>query len=134
MHIEYSACKPLSILSAMSQSQPMSQFLLNLNLRRDSLGLEVKDVTAELNRRGFDLAYPTVAGWFNGNRGKRWDVDELNALLDILKTDLKAMAGEGAELIEAPIPALAARQMEALSPAQQQAILAMIAAMQPEQG
>lgn len=107
----------------------MSQFARNLNAQRESLGLEVKDVAAELNRRGFSAAYTTVAGWFNGNRGKRWDVDELEALLDILKTDLKTMAGKDAILIEQKVPALAAREMEQLPEAQQQAILAMIKSM-----
>lgn len=113
----------------MSQSQPVSQFIPNLNARRESLGLDVKDVAAELNRRGFPVAYPTVAGWFNGNRGKRWDVDELAALLDILKTDLQTMAGKDAVLVETKVPALAAIEMEHLPEAQQQAILAMIRTM-----
>lgn len=37
----------------------MSQFVPNLNAQREALGLEVKDVAAELNRRGFAVAYPT---------------------------------------------------------------------------
>lgn len=111
-----------------TQSQPMSQFHLNLTARRESLGLEVGDVQAELNRRGFDLAYSTVAGWFNGSRGARWKVDELRALLDILQTDLKAMAGE-AELVEEPVRAAAAREMQGLSDEQQQAVLVLIRSM-----
>lgn len=107
----------------------MSQFVANLNAQRDSLGLDVKDVAAEMNRRGFTVAYPTVAGWFNGNRGKRWDVDELAALLDILRTDIQSMAGNEAVLVEKKVPALAALEMEQLPEAQQQAILAMIRSM-----
>lgn len=114
---------------SMPESQPLSRFALNLTSRRESLGLEVKDVAAELNRRGFDLAYTTVAGWFNGNRGERWKVKELRALLDILQTDLEAMAGDEASLIEEALPASIGREARNLSEAQQQAVLAMIRTM-----
>lgn len=129
MHIEYQSARGCPKMPSMNESQPLSQFKINLNARRDELGLEVKDVAAEMTRRGFDLAYSTVAGWFNSNRGKRWDVKELEALLDVLKTDLKSMAGDGAELVEAKIPALTARAMSDLSESQQQAILAMVRSM-----
>jgi hypothetical protein len=116
---------PLRFLTR-SQSQPMSQFSDNINSRLVVLGVDVKAVHADLNRRGFDVAYSTVAGWFNGNRGMRWKVDELYALLDVLQTDLAAMAGAEAELVEEPIPAAIAREARGLTPAMQQAILAMI--------
>ena len=106
----------------------MSKFLDNLNAQRDRLGLTVEAVASELNRRGIPVAYPTVASWFNGHRGTRWKVDELKALLDILQTDLQAMS-EGAELVEDPVSAATARAMHALSPEQQQAILAMVKSM-----
>ncbi len=120
---------PCLAFGPMPESQPLSRFALNLNARRESLGLEVKDAAAELNRRGFDLAYSSVAGWFNGNRGERWKVKELRALLDILQTDLDAMAGDEASLIEEPVPASIGRESRALTEAQQQAILAMIRSM-----
>lgn len=107
----------------------MSKFLTNLVARRRELRLTVEDVAAELNRRGIDVAGSTVASWFNGNRGERWKVDELKALLEILQTDLEAMAGEGAALIEAAVPAATAREMQGLSTEQQQAILAMVRSM-----
>lgn len=107
----------------------MSQFQLNLKHRRESLGLKVEDVADELNRRGFDLHYSTVAGWLNGSRGGRWKVEELYALLDILQTDLKAMAGNEAELVEEAVPAMTARAMRELDATQQQAILAMVQSM-----
>lgn len=104
----------------------MSLFLDNITSQLGKLGLDVKGVTAELNRRGFDVAYSTVAGWFNGNRGTRWKVDELYALLDVLQTDLGTMTGGEAELVEEPVPAAIAREARSLSPAMQQAILVMI--------
>ncbi len=116
---------PLRFL-ARPQSQPMSFFSDNITSRLGTLGLDVKVVHAELNRRGFDVAYSTVAGWFNGNRGTRWKVDELYALLDVLQTDLAEMTGGHAELVEEPIPAAIARESRGLTPAMQQAILAMI--------
>lgn len=107
----------------------MSQFAFNLNARRDSLGLKVDDVVAELNRRGFDLAYSTVAGWFNGNRGKRWDVDELRALLEVLQTDFNAMSGGEAELVEgSAVKVELARRLHDMPEAQAQALLALLAA------
>lgn len=67
------------------------RFKAKLNARMSELHMDVRDVTAELNRRGVAVAYSTVAGWFNENRGKRWDVTELAALLAVLKTDLRTL-------------------------------------------
>lgn len=129
MHIEYCPRKRGHSLFSPPESQPMSQFIANLNARRESLGMEVKEVHAELNRRGIDVAYQTVAAWFNGNRGERWKVNELKALLDILQTDLKAMAGDEAELVDEPVQAQIVKEVRGLSAAQQQAVLAMVKAM-----
>lgn len=91
--------------------------------------MTVQDVTAELNRRGIAVAYSTVAGWFNGSRGERWKVDELMALMDVLRTNVQAMQGDEVELVEAPVPAATARAMKDLTPEQQQAVLAMVTSM-----
>ena len=107
----------------------MSRFVDSLNAQRVRLGLEVKDVAAELNRRGFVLAYSTVAGWFNGSRGERWKMNELKALCSVLQTSVDAMLGGEVELVEDPLGAAVAREIKALPPAQQQAILAMIVSM-----
>lgn len=111
----------------------MSQFTDNLTARRKQLGLEVEEVAAELNRRGINVAYSTVAGWLNGSRGSRWDVNELQGLLKVLQTDLDSMAGH-AELVEAPVPAITAVEMQKLSAEQQQAILAMVKTMTQAKG
>lgn len=113
----------------MTESQPLSQFARNLTSRRESLGLEVKDVAAELNRRGFDLAYPTVAGWFNGSRGVRWKVDELKALLSILQTDLESMTGSDVALVEGSKTKVElARRLRDIPDVQAEALLALLAA------
>jgi len=106
----------------------MSLFTDNLTARMKGLDMDLGQVTAELNRRGINVGYSTVAGWLNGNRGTRWDVKELQGLLDVLQTDLAAMAGQ-AELVEAPIPAVTAKEMQKLTPAQQESILALVKAM-----
>lgn len=129
MHIEYWNASPLTYRGRMDESQPLSRFALNLNARREALGLEVKDVAAELNRRGLGVAYSTVAAWFNGNRGERWKVKELKALLDILQTDLDSMSSDGFEVIDEPLIAKAARTLSTLSAEQQQAVLAIIESM-----
>ncbi|WP_426287493.1 hypothetical protein [Luteibacter sp. E-22] len=107
----------------------MSKLSDNLNVRRDQLGLRVEDVVAELAKRGIDRAFSTVAGWFNGSRGTRWNMDELRALLDILQTDLDSITKGQVELIEEKLPAATAREMQGLPEEQQQAILAMVRAM-----
>lgn len=113
----------------MTESQPLSQFARNLTSRRESLGLEVKDVAAELNRRGFDLAYPTVAGWFNGSRGVRWKVDELNALLEILETDLKAITKDDIAVVDdSKAKVQLARLIRDIPDVQAEALLALLAA------
>lgn len=106
----------------------MSRFTDNLTARRKALGMEIEDVVAAMNRRGFPVVYSTVAGWLNGTRGTRWDVEQLQGLLDVLQTDLAAMAGH-ARIVEVPVIAVAAGEMERLSPSQQEAILVTIKAM-----
>lgn len=107
----------------------MKSFQSNLTKRRDELGMTVDDVVAKLCARGIVLAYSTVAGWFNESRGKRWKVDELRALLDVLQTDLETMGAGEAELVEDAVPAATAREMRNLTAEQQQAILAMVRSM-----
>lgn len=105
----------------------MSQFAANLRNRRDSLGLNVKEVAAEMNRRGFDVVYSTVAGWFNGSRSKRLDVEELRALLDILETDLEAMTGREVSVVEGnPVKVELARRVQEMPDSQAQALLALL--------
>ena len=106
----------------------MSQFKRNLRARREYLDLTYEQIMDALHARGLSIAYPTVAGWFNDNRGLRWKVDELMALLEILGTDLETMAGS-AELVEEPLAAATAREMRELPDIQQQAVLAMVKAM-----
>ena len=120
---------PCSETKLCGASQPMSKVSDNLNARRDKLGLRVDDVVAELARRGIDRAYSTVAGWFNGSRGSRWNMDELRALLDVLQTDLDSITEGQVELVEQKLPAATAREMAGLSEEQQQAVLAMVRAM-----
>lgn len=114
----------------MDESQFLSQFKSNLNTRLVSLGLEITDVHQGLLERGFQTAYSTVAGWFNNNRGQRWKVDELMAVLEVLQTTLEEMKPGEAELVEEPVPAATAREMRKLTPAQQQAVLAMVKTFQ----
>ena len=107
----------------------MSRLSDKLNARRDALGMQVKDVVAELNRRGIDVAYSTVAGWFNGSRSERWKVDELRAVLDILETDLESITDDDVQVVEGSDRIAIAREASELTPAQQQAVLALIRSM-----
>ena len=107
----------------------MSKISDNLTARRDSLRMTVEDVVAALASRGIVRAYSTVASWFNGTRGSRWDMEELKALLDVLQTDLDAITQGEVELVEEKLPAATAREMRGLSEEQQQVVLAMVRAM-----
>jgi hypothetical protein len=109
----------------------VSKFTDNLNARREALGLDVKEVAAELNRRGVHAAYPTVAGWFNGSRGERWKVDELRALLDVLQTDLKAITEGDVAMVEGPMRVAIAQETAALTDQQQELVLALVRSMKP---
>ena len=113
-------------------SQSVNRVQANLRARRDKLGLSIDDIVSELASRGIGRAYPTVAGWFNGSRGNRWNMDELKALLDVLQTDLDSITEGEVELVEEKIPAATARAMRGLTEEQQQAILAMVKTMQQQ--
>lgn len=130
MRFEYrNASGSETILNPPLESQSVSKLTDNLDARRVHLGLEVKDVAAELNRRGVSAAYTTVAGWFNGSRGERWKVDELRALLDVLQTDLNTITAGDVAMIEGPVRVAIARATADLSPQQQEILLALIRSM-----
>lgn len=59
--------------------------------------MTVEDVVAELEKRGIFRGKEAVAQWFNGIRGKRMDVDDLKALLDVLGTTFEEMYEGGAD-------------------------------------
>lgn len=107
------------------QSQSMSQLSDNLTARRESLGLSVPDVHAALNRKGFSVAFSTVAGWFNGSRGVR-KMEHLLALCSVLQTDLNALGGSEIELSEGAVNASIARESKDLPDAKKELVLALI--------
>src|SRR5690242_21283950 len=89
MHNAYRNTSPSRTVCRASQrdlrpqtSLVMSLFTDNLTARMKWLDMDLEKVTAELNRRGINVGYSTVAGWLNGNRGTRWDVKQLQGLLD----------------------------------------------------
>lgn len=108
----------------------MSQLSDNLNLQRDKLGLSVTDVHAALNRKGFPVAFSTVAGWFNGSRGVR-KMEHLKALCAVLQTDLNTLGGDEVEVAEGKVEASVVRELRDLNETQQQAVLAIIRSMKP---
>ncbi len=106
----------------------MSQLSDNLSSRRDALGLTVPDVLRKLNEMGFDVAYSTVAGWFNGSRGVR-NMEHLKALCEILQTDLDTITSGEMKVVEGKVAVSVARELEGLNPTQQEAVLAVIRSM-----
>lgn len=106
----------------------MTRLSDNLTTRRESLGLNVPQVHEALNLRGIDVAFSTVAGWFNGSRGVG-DMDHLIALCEILQTDIDTMARGEIEVSEGSVAVKVARGLRQLNPTQQEAILAIIESM-----
>lgn len=106
----------------------MTRLSENLTARRESLGLTVPQVHAALNARGIDVAFSTVAGWFNGNRGVR-KMEHLKALCVVLQTDLNTLTGDEVEIAEGPVDVTVVRELRELSPAQREAVLAVIRTM-----
>lgn len=106
----------------------MSQLSDNLNLQRDRVGLSVTEVHAALNRKGFPVAFSTVAGWFNGSRGVR-KMEHLKALCAVLETDLNTLAGDEVEVAEGKVEASVVREMRDLTDAQREAVLALVRSM-----
>ena len=95
----------------------MSTFSERLAARREALGLSIDGICSQLNRKGIEVAYSTVAGWFNGSRGGRWRPEELDALLQILQTDFESMVrGRTSDQPEQP-PLETARLMRQLDDA-----------------
>lgn len=106
----------------------MSRLSTNLTYRREALGLNVPQVHAALSTRGVDVAFSTVAGWFNGSRGVR-KMEHLKALCAVLQTDLNALTGDEVEVSEGPIDATIAREVRDLPAAQKEAVLALVRSM-----
>lgn len=106
----------------------MSRLSDNLLARREELRLTVPQVHAALNARGTDVAFSTVAGWFNGSRGVR-KMEHLLALCAVLQTDLNTLTGDEVEVAEGPVESTIAREVRDLPPAQQEAVLALIRSM-----
>jgi transcriptional regulator with XRE-family HTH domain len=122
-----------SVIRSAGASQPVSQLSDNLTSRRDELGLSGPDVHAALNRMGIDVAYSTVAGWFNGSRGVR-KMDHLKALCAVLQTDLNTMAGDEIEVMEGKVDVAIAREARDLSPSQKELLLALARSLKSGSG
>ena len=106
----------------------MTRLSDNLTARRKALNMSVPKVHAAMNRLGFDIAFSTVAGWFNGSRGIR-NMKHMKALCDILQTDLNALTGDEAEVVEGKVEVQIVRELSELDPTQRETILAVIRGM-----
>lgn len=109
----------------------MSQLSDNLTSRRNALGMSVPEVHAALSRLGYDFAFSTVASWFNGNRGVR-KMEHLKALCAVLQTDLNTLGGDEIEIAEGQVEATILRELRNVSPAQREAVLALVRSMKGE--
>lgn len=109
----------------------MKQLSKNLTKRRKEKCRSVPEVHAELNRMGLDVAFSTVAGWFNGSRGIR-DIQHLKALCVVLDSDLNALAGDEVKVVEGEVDVTIVREMNELTPVQREAVLAVIRSMRSQ--
>ena len=111
----------------------MSEFTDRIDSRRRELGLTIADVTSALQLQGVEVAYPTVAAWFNGGRGDRWRPEELFALLELLQTDLAVVIGNGLAAtpdLSGPIYNAISRELASLTAQQQAALLSLVKSFQ----
>lgn len=107
----------------------MDTFTSQLNARRQAMNMSVQDVASALQLQGLTVAYSTVAAWFNGGRGERWEPVTLHAVLTLLQTDLPTVLGGDAPKapdFTSPIYNATARELASLSEQQQVAVLALI--------
>lgn len=109
----------------------MSIFSENLTARRAVLGLSVPDVTAALQRKGYEVAYPTVAAWFNGGRRPR-SMEHLKALCAVLETTISEMAGEDPQFAQNDFESALLNESRGLAAEQREALLAIIRSMRPK--
>lgn len=109
----------------------MSTLSENLNRRRVELKLSVPDVTAALQRMGIEVAYSTVAAWFNGGR-KPKDMEHLKALCATLDTSISEMAGEDPEFAQNAFETKLLEETRLLEPTQREAVMAIVASMRPQ--
>ena len=84
-----------------------------------NLGLDPESIRQELARRAIRVAYSTVAGWLNGNRGGPRSMRTLAELcsileldLDLLRDDKKAAEGDPRARLRARIASLDDKQVE----------------------
>lgn len=112
-----------------SVSQSVRSFSENINSRRIELGLTYEDVFDALQGRDWPegTSAPSLAvvgHWFNGTRRPR-DMHHLVALCDALRMSVdEAVRGDPMEATTAVEAAVLAK-LRALSPEQQEAVLAM---------
>lgn len=115
-------------LAAPDRSQSMTQLSANLTVQRERLGLTVPQVHAALSRAGVTVAFSTVAGWFNGSRKVR-DMEHLKALCVVLETDMNTLTGSSIAVVEGKVPVQIQRELDGMTPEQQEAILALVRTM-----
>lgn len=114
----------------------MSTFTDRLAARRRELGLTVQALHTALNLRGVDIGYAAVASWLNGQRGEQWDPVALQAVLEVLQTDLATMVGSGRPSVPDltdPLLDATVRTIATLTSAQRAAVLSLITAFQRDQ-
>lgn len=103
----------------------------NLSRQLASLKLGVPEVVAELNRRGHEVAYSTVAALFNGSRKPR-KMEHLKALCEVLQTSISAMAGEDPDFAQDGFEKVLLAVARGLQTEQREAVLAIIKTMVPK--
>jgi transcriptional regulator with XRE-family HTH domain len=103
----------------------MTKLSDKLTDQRIALRLTVTDVHKQLNREGYDVAFSTVAGWFNGSRGVR-KMEHLQALCRVLQTDVRSIVDGEIEVTENAMQTAIAREIRDMSPVQQELVLALI--------
>ena len=105
----------------------MRPLYVNLNVRRKELGLTIAKIHEQLSLKGFELNPSTVGHWFT-KRGKPREMEHLKALCEVLQTSISEMAGEDPEFAQNGFESTLLKESRTMSPAQREAILAIIKA------
>jgi transcriptional regulator with XRE-family HTH domain len=110
----------------------MTQLSDNLTALRELKGWTVPQVHIALNSAGHEVAFSTVAGWFNGSREVR-SMKHLKALCEVLDTDMNTLTGDSIAVAEGKVEVQVQRELRDMDEAQKELVLALMRNMKGSQ-
>ena len=111
----------------------MTQLSDNLTVLRELKGWTVPQVHLALADAGVEVAFSTVAGWFNGSR-EVGSMKHLKALCKVLDSDMNTLTGDSVVVAEGKVQVQVQRELAGMTPAQQELALAIIRSVRNQKG